>query len=311
MISPLEPRRYPSAAAFHAGLEARLRQASNGDPRRLNLMRVQFAIARLLVRLELAQPGEWVAKGGTSLLARLDGQCRLSRDLDIQRRPPHQVGNSSLDVAVAVDAGDWMNYRVDRVIPLRQAESVGVKARVAAILDHRDIAKFDVDIVDEDIPVGGLSRRQPYVPLPIAGVPTPDILLYPVEDHVADKLSAMGRVRRYGGNVIASTRYRDLADLALLAASVPMEAASLLTALAVPTRHWARDAFGETGLRLPGPEWPTQYAAMIRAEPYVADRWSTADAALAVAKPLVDPALLGTASGRWDPTSATWSAPTP
>jgi hypothetical protein len=62
VISPLEPGRYSSAAAFRAALEARLRQAAGGEPRRLNLMRVQFAIGRLLVRLELTQPGEWIAK---------------------------------------------------------------------------------------------------------------------------------------------------------------------------------------------------------------------------------------------------------
>jgi hypothetical protein len=116
----------------------------------------------------------------------------------------------------------------------------------------------------------------------------------------------MGKVRRYGDAVVTSTRYRDLADLALLAASVMMEAAPLRAALAAPARRWAREAFGEAGLRLPSPEWPDRYAAMMRGEPYVVDRWPTADVALAVAKPLVDPALAGDARGTWDPASATW-----
>jgi hypothetical protein len=58
--SPLEPGRYGSAAAFHTALEIRLKAAAGGDPRRLELMRTQFVIARLLTRLELTQPGTWI-----------------------------------------------------------------------------------------------------------------------------------------------------------------------------------------------------------------------------------------------------------
>jgi hypothetical protein len=151
--------------------------------------------------------------------------------------------------------------------PLRQEEIVGLKARIVATLDHREVALFDVDMVEEDPPAGGLNRRPPYIPFQLAGVPTPAVLLYPVEDHLADKLSAMGKTWSRGdGTVMTSTRYRDLADLALLAASAPVAAAPLLAALEGPT----------------------------------------AEVALAVAKPLVNPALAGTARGTWDPVAASW-----
>lgn len=306
MTSPLDPGRYRSASAFHAALEARLRQSSGGDPLRLNLMRLQFAIGRLLSRLELTRPGEWVAKGGTSLLARFDGRCRLSRDLDLQRRQLREVGMAAMTEAAATDAGDWLSYRVDRVSPLRQEEVFGLKAKVVATLDHRDLAKFDVDIVEDAAPLGSIHRGRPYVPFEMVGAPTPEVSLYPAEDHVADKLAAMGKTRRFGDTVMTSTRYRDLADLALLATSVPVEAGPLLAALDLPARHWARDAFGDTGLRAPGPEWPDRYATTMRAEPFVVDRWPTAEAALAAAKPLADPALAGTARGTWEPTAASW-----
>lgn len=41
-------------------------------------------------------------------------------------------------------------------------------------------------------------------------------------------------------------------------------------------------------------------------EPFVQERWPTAEAALAVAKPMVDPALSGEAAGAWDPVTMTW-----
>jgi predicted nucleotidyltransferase component of viral defense system len=306
VTSPLEPSRYANAAAFHAALEARLRRAAGGDPHRLNVMRVQFAIGRLLARLGMAQPQQWIAKGGTSLLARFDGRCRLSRDLDLQRRDLQEIGMSALTDAAAVDGADWLTYRIGQPSALRQVDVFGLKVRATALLDRRDFATFDVDMVEEAAPIGRVERRRPYLPFEVAGAPAPEVPLYPVEDHVADKVAAMGKVRRYGDAVVTSTRYRDLADLALLAASVMMEAAPLRAALAAPARRWAREAFGEAGLRLPSPEWPDRYAAMMRGEPYVVDRWPTADVALAVAKPLVDPALAGDARGTWDPASATW-----
>lgn len=175
-----------------------------------------------------------------------------------------------------------------------------------AAVGVRQLVGFEIDMVDEDEPAGELSRWLPYLPIPVTGVPTPEVLLYPVEDHVADKLAAMGTLHTRNGAVIASTRYRDLADLALIATSLPVEAEPLLAALTAPARHWARDTFAGIGLRAPDPQWPARYADLARSEPSVAEHWPTIDEALAAAKPLVDPALAGTARGRWNPTTATW-----
>lgn len=307
MISPLDPASYQSPLAFRTALEARLREASGGDQRRLGVMRTQFAISRLLVRLQQAQPGEWVVKGGTSMLARLNGRCRLSRDLDLLYHDLARTGDDGLRCAVGHDPGDWLRFHIHDSRPLRQDELQGVRFRISAWIGPKELVRFGVDIVDESALAGRLEWRAPYSPVTLGGAPDTEVALYPVEDHIADKISAMGKVRRHGNTVVTSTRYRDLADLALLATTGSAEATSLLAALAVPARRWAQDAFGETGLRLPGPEWPDRYAAMVGAEPYVVDRWPTAGAALAVAKPMVDPALAGTARGSWDPVAVAWA----
>lgn len=127
MIRPLAPDRYDSPTDFHAGLEARLREASGGDSYRLTLMRTQFAISRLLVRLQSTQPGVWITKGGTSLLTRLDGHCRLSRDLDLQCRDFARAGEIGLRRAADLDAGDRLRYRVEGARPLRQDDFHGVQ----------------------------------------------------------------------------------------------------------------------------------------------------------------------------------------
>jgi hypothetical protein len=118
-------------------------------------MRVQFAIGRLLARLGMAQPQQWIAKGGTSLLARFDGRCRLSRDLDLQRRDLQEIGMSALTDAAAVDGADWLTYRIGQPSALRQVDVFGLKVRATALLDRRDFATFDVDMVERQLRSAG------------------------------------------------------------------------------------------------------------------------------------------------------------
>lgn len=306
MTRDLEPERYATAGAFQTALEARLRELAGRDHHRIASMRTQVAISRLLVRLSLAQPNEWITKGGTCLLARLGERCRLSRDLDLARRNMARSAADAIHHAVGLDADDWLTYRVEGSRPLRQADTEGVRLRMSASIGPREYVRFGIDLVDELDLCGRLERCEPYSPLALVGAPSAQILLYPVEDHIADKLSAMGKVREHAGGLITSTRYRDLADLALIAAGVPVESSALLAALDAPARHWARQAFGKTGLRAPGPEWTQRYALEAGSEPYVRERWPTLDRALAAARPLVDPVLNGSAHGTWDPVPARW-----
>jgi hypothetical protein len=305
--TPLDPGRYGSAAAFHTALEARLRTAAHGDPRRLELMRTQFVIARLLTRLELTRPGIWVTKGGSSLLARLGAECRLSRDLDMAHGQLASNGATDLHAAAVLDGADWLRFHLHQSTPLRQNDIVGIRFRLSAAIGQREIVRFGVDVVEGDrIYSGQIERRTAYCPVPLVGAPTTDVLLYPVEDHIADKVAAMGTVHRHGNQTTVSTRYRDIADLALFATTLASDAAALHMALRVPYRHWAMAAFGQSGLRAPGPDWPQRYAATVRMDPDVARRWPTLDDALRAAKPLVDPVLRGHSTGTWDPVAFGW-----
>jgi hypothetical protein len=177
---------------------------------------------------------------------------------------------------------------------------------MTALLAGRELARFGVDVVEDDELAGVVERRRPYTPVALSGVANPEVFLYPVEDHIADKLSAMGKIRWRGDIAVVSTRYRDAADLALLAESTPVRAEALSAALDAHTRHAARAAFGKTGLRPPGPEWPVRYAETMRLDPFVAARWPTLTSAFAAAKPLVDPVLRGQSRGIWRPDHRKW-----
>lgn len=62
---------YATADAFHDSVKARLRSAAERSRHSVNELRRQFAYDRLLTRVFIEDPGEWVLKGATALLARI------------------------------------------------------------------------------------------------------------------------------------------------------------------------------------------------------------------------------------------------
>lgn len=128
---------------------------------------------------------------------------------------------------------------------------------------------------------------------------------YPIVDHVADKVCALLELHpRAAGSAQASTRYRDLADLALIAHTLSVAADELRRAIDSEVRR--------RGIELPevlaAPQasgWRTGYARVARDVPGLPER--DLDAALATVRGFIDPVLAGTASGRWTPYSLAWS----
>ena len=106
------------------------------------------------------------------------------------------------------------------------------------------------------------------------------------------------------GTAQPSTRYRDLADLALIAHTQPIVIDDLRRALASEVRR--------RGLELPGglpsPEaagWRAGYARVTRDVPGLRER--DLDSALATVHRFLDPVFDGTAAGTWDSRDLTWS----
>lgn len=86
-------------------------------------------------------------------------------------------------------------------------------------------------------------------------------MLYPVVDHVADKVCAM--YEKHGADhATASTRYRDLVDLLLIAQSERLDGRQLH--LALRTEVARRVACGTVlefpaTFTIPGPDWASGY----------------------------------------------------
>ena len=289
---------YPSPQAFRQGLTDRLRQLAKDGPWTLPQLQRQIAYDRLLERLYLVDDA-WVVKGATALLARGIG-VRATIDVEIYRARARQEAEADLRVAAARDIGDWFRFELG---PGRAvAADAAVRISVAAYVGTASWASFHVDLVGSDMRMTGQPESVP----PLARVLMPDVeqhgyRVYPLVDHIADKVSAI--VQRYGDQDRPSTRFKDLVDLVAIVNEVSVATDLQIAAL--------RSEAERRGIALPAtfdvPDreiWDRGYAA--EAGRSLLTIAGTVDEALRVIRPFVEPLLAGTASGRWDPKRREW-----
>ncbi|MCY4369647.1 MAG: hypothetical protein OXF41_09585 [bacterium] len=77
---------YSTPAALRAALDQRLRNQSQESGISVERLRRRVMHERIVVRLDLAEPGTWVVKGGLALDVRLGSRARASMDLDLGLR---------------------------------------------------------------------------------------------------------------------------------------------------------------------------------------------------------------------------------
>lgn len=151
---------------------------------------------------------------------------------------------------------------------------------------------------------GTPQAGRPLTQLQIPGLLRPDYRLFPIADHIADKLCAIIEVHGEGDDAIASTRVKDLVDLVLIAATQAIDADTLsLAVIRVGSTH--------RGLALPPrfavPDlelWRRGYPARAKETATTAPDF---DIAVLIVAALLDPVLDGTAIGIWNPDTARWA----
>jgi hypothetical protein len=288
---------------MRAGLTDRLKNLAVTSSFTVAELHWQFAYDRLLARVFSApDAGRWVLKGGVALLARLD-VARHSKIVDLfwQSTMDLDEAEQVLRAAAGRDVGDFFVFEVGSAAPL-----VGDKGRriaVVAGLGGRPFAVFSVDLVAGQSMTAAPEAVPPLVAVDVPGLFRVDYRVYPLVDHIADKVTACLETHaRSGGAVSVSSRYKDLVDLVLIARTQRPAARDLRRALLSET--------GRRGIGLPaefvtpGPLWPAGYEAKAAEVP----RLGRFPAALALVKAMLDPVLAGTADGRWDPSTAAWVA---
>lgn len=293
------PNGYGSPGAFRRALTDRLREVAATSPWSVQQLQRQMAYDRLLERLYSADDS-WVVKGAAALIAR-DIGVRETVDVDVYRSAERDVAEADLRAAAARDIGDWFRFEL---APSTEAKGVegGLRLPVAAYIGATEWCTFRVDLVGIEIRMTDEPERVP--PLVDAGMPDLEqrgYRVYPLVDHIADKVTAI--IQTYGAAGAPSTRFKDLVDLVAIVGKVTVAADPQMAAL--------RSEADRRGLTLPAsfsvPDralWERGYAA--EAERSLLATGRTLDEALAVVIPFLNPLLDATARGRWNPEKRRW-----
>jgi Nucleotidyl transferase AbiEii toxin, Type IV TA system len=290
---------YGNPSSFRQALTDKLRGLATTSRWNLQQLQRQMAYDRFLERLYLVN-ASWIVKGATALLAR-DIGVRATIDIDVYLPAVREVAEAELRQAVETDIGDWFRFEIGGPRPV--ADTGGVRLPVTAFVGNTRWAAFHVDLVAANLRMTGEPEDVP----PLAPVSMPDLRqhgyrVYPLVDHIADKLCAI--FERHGATGAPSTRYKDLVDLVAIVLARSVEARPQLAAL--------RSEAARRGLRLPErlvvpdrARWEPGYAAEARRSLLPGAR--TLDEALAEVGPFADPLLDGSARGAWDQHDRRWA----
>ena len=162
--------RYDSPQALRQALADRLRPLAEQSGVELSALLRQFAYDRLLCRLFSAEPEHWVLKGGTAMLARLEGQARHTLDVDLYRRDGSLAeAEQALRDAAVVDLDDYFRFTLGASRRMTQGGDAA-RISVVAILGVTDFARFHVDLVTGLSMTGAPENTPPLVPVELPGI---------------------------------------------------------------------------------------------------------------------------------------------
>jgi hypothetical protein len=107
---------YETPHALRAALEQRLLNQSRDSGVSLDRLRRRVIFERVLSRLQVAEPGKWVLKGGMALEVRLKDSARLTKDMDLGLRAAdvdaEQLRDRIIEALVADPYGDRFELEV-------------------------------------------------------------------------------------------------------------------------------------------------------------------------------------------------------
>ncbi|MGH3188125.1 MAG: nucleotidyl transferase AbiEii/AbiGii toxin family protein [Streptosporangiaceae bacterium] len=292
-----------SARAHHQSLRAHARNAAAQDPAYSAQERLRFfAFSRFLARVFADQPDDWALKGAGALLARIP-VARASNDLDLVARSSLDLVEDRLRQAAAVDLEDGFTFAIMSGSRPITGNNRGLRFTAETRIGPYRLATFRVDVVIDWTNTRPIETVPPAAPIPTAASPGPPWRVYPIADHLADKVCATYE----HADPVRSTRFHDLVDIALIACNLAVRAADLVTALESESRR--------RGIALPGgylpPDqamWERGFTKLRRAAGPFGARWPSYPEAVTIAQALLDPVLATERlDGTWDPAKRQWT----
>ena len=302
---------YQSPAAFRAAITAKAKVAARNSSRSPKDFIDQFALSRLLARVFSADADRWVLKGGQAMLVRYP-DARHSKDIDLLYRDTTQKAAYdealvALRTAANADLGDYMTFQyVSSTEP--GDNNAGINVTFKAMLGTTQLAHVSVDVVVDHQPIGHVVTAALTPVFEVSDLNDwPEIQLYPIVDHVADKICAM--IERHGPHGHGSTRFRDLVDLILMIRREEIDGAQLQAVLRAEVDRRRRKG---TTIELPeqfavpdARSWTNGYAKQAAGVDDLGD-FTTLESAEKLAATFIDPLLADRVPGTWNPTTLTW-----
>lgn len=261
--------RYETPSAFRTALKDRFERIARADRRySLHELQRQFAYDRALAKLfSSIDADQWVLKGAGALLARL-ATARHSKDIDMFFTATDADVDDAVDAlqaALRIDLGDHFAFDITRVAPL-QEEAKGARVHVNARLGSTLFATFHIDVVVGTVMTGTPDVVAPLTPLDIEGLIRPRYRVFPVADHLADKLCATISTHAGRGRSASSSRVKDLVDIAIIATTLETDSQALR--IAVATNAALRRLDLPECFAVPDPVgWAARYPVSLRNPP--------------------------------------------
>lgn len=266
----------------------------------------RFVIDRFLHRVFSLPGDEWVLKGGNAMLTRVNN-ARTTKDIDLlSELQDLDAALEKLHSALEGDTEDHFRFVITQVSGLAagelQPEVKGYKLSIEAYCGLKVRERFSIDLV-----TGSLMTAEPEIETRPSLVPTissTQVRLYPVVDHIADKLCATQSYYGAARN-LPSSRVRDLVDLVVFARTQFVDGSALVEAIKA---EWRNRHLPGLPHFAPPDSWRTRYSRTAKGVTACGDVTSF-DRAVDLVTSLLSPACDRSAIGqRWDPHNAQWES---
>lgn len=239
-------------------------------------------------------------------------RARYSIDIDLLRTSEDATVDSAVDALVAaasIDLDDHLTFShydtSGETIAGRQTRKVRFEVRFGL----RRLTMVSVDVVATDhSPLGELVDERLEAPFTVEASPWPMIRMWPLEDHIGDKIAAM--YERHRTALVPSTRFKDLVDLVVIAHNAAPSGELTHAALHAEV-HRRRRAGGHVLLpaafEIPDPSWVGGYRGQATKIHDLPPDCRTLASATPVADAFITPLLQDQPPpGRWTPNQLLW-----
>ncbi|WP_245633945.1 nucleotidyl transferase AbiEii/AbiGii toxin family protein [Amycolatopsis jejuensis] len=255
-------------------------------------------------------PQGWVLKGGQALLVRWPA-ARYSTDVDLlSAEDTVDAAVKALKRAAEVQLDDHLSFEHYESSAVANMERRTQKIKFRVMAAHAELTRVSVDVVASSHLPHGKIVTAPLVPTFATDCKTwPEIRMYPLEDHVAEKICAMYEMHGPAAT-INSSRYKDLVDLVLIMLKETLEGRAVHTVLHKEAER--RIARGTTltlpaAFTVPNKTWDAGYRAAAAGVRELSTEFRSLTGVMDLADAFVTP-LLQTAppAGQWHPAQRSW-----